>query len=229
LVQGNPNATGTVDMRARQFDPKLGVFLQEDPMGIAGGLNTYGFGGGDAVNMRDPSGLCPENFIENPDSRGNGKTWCVPIAVLDPVIITAPSPFFEAMRGLEGILNGVGGLSGINGLGQGAEQMGGGNIAGGLLTMAMSVPITPSAAPGRIFSARVLLRMAEETGPFHNFPRLIGEQVFRFGQRTRISASYIQYTMRGTVNGVEGVYEIGVRPSPGGNFETITHWFFRSR
>src|SRR5205085_2826906 len=27
------------------------------PMGIAGGLNTYGFGGGDAVNNRDPSGM----------------------------------------------------------------------------------------------------------------------------------------------------------------------------
>jgi RHS repeat-associated protein len=57
LSNGNLNATGTVDMRARQFDPKTGQFLQEDPMGVDGGINTYGFGNGDAVNNRDASGM----------------------------------------------------------------------------------------------------------------------------------------------------------------------------
>jgi RHS repeat-associated protein len=160
LVQGNPNATGTVDMRARQFDPKLGVFLQEDPIGIRGGLNTYGFGGGDAVNMRDPSGLCPENFIENPDSRGNGKTWCVPIAVLDPVIITAPSPFFEAMRGLEGILNGVGNITGLNDLGGGAGDIGNGHVAGGLFKMAMAMPVLGPEERGVRLAEQVLFKSA---------------------------------------------------------------------
>lgn len=32
-------------------------------MGIGGGINTYAFGGGDAVNMRDPSGTCSLNRV----------------------------------------------------------------------------------------------------------------------------------------------------------------------
>src|SRR6184192_2510093 len=32
---------------------------QEDPLGLAGGLNLYGFAGGDPVNFSDPFGLAP--------------------------------------------------------------------------------------------------------------------------------------------------------------------------
>jgi RHS repeat-associated protein len=53
------NATGKLDMRNRQYDSRTGRFTQEDPMGLAGGSNLYGFGGGDAVNYSDPFGLCP--------------------------------------------------------------------------------------------------------------------------------------------------------------------------
>lgn len=35
-------------------------FTQEDPIGLAGGLNLYGFAGGDPVNFSDPFGLCPD-------------------------------------------------------------------------------------------------------------------------------------------------------------------------
>jgi RHS repeat-associated protein len=53
------NATGTLDMRNRSYDPRTGRFTQEDPIGLAGGLNVYGFAGGDPVNYSDPFGLCP--------------------------------------------------------------------------------------------------------------------------------------------------------------------------
>ena len=53
------NATGMRDMRNRQYDPKTGRFTQEDPIGLAGGMNLYGFASGDAVNFSDPLGLCP--------------------------------------------------------------------------------------------------------------------------------------------------------------------------
>ncbi len=36
-----------------------GHFTQEDPIGLAGGMNLYGFAGGDPVNFSDPFGLCP--------------------------------------------------------------------------------------------------------------------------------------------------------------------------
>jgi RHS repeat-associated protein len=57
LASGNVNETGMIDLRARQYDPTTGTFLEEDPLGLAGGMNTYAFGGGDAVNFRDPSGM----------------------------------------------------------------------------------------------------------------------------------------------------------------------------
>ncbi len=44
-------------MRARYYDPELGRFISEDPIGIAGGLNLYKYAGNDPVNGRDPSGL----------------------------------------------------------------------------------------------------------------------------------------------------------------------------
>ena len=47
-------------MRARYYDPDLGRFLSEDPIGISGGLNLYAYAGNDPVNMWDPSGLCLE-------------------------------------------------------------------------------------------------------------------------------------------------------------------------
>jgi uncharacterized protein RhaS with RHS repeats len=37
-----------------------GQFTQADPIGIAGGMNAFGFAGGDPVNYSDPFGLCPQ-------------------------------------------------------------------------------------------------------------------------------------------------------------------------
>ena len=45
-------------MRNRYYDPVQGRFTQEDPIGLAGGLNAYGFASGDPVNHSDPFGLC---------------------------------------------------------------------------------------------------------------------------------------------------------------------------
>lgn len=39
---------------------------------MAGGLNLYGFAGGDPVNFSDPFGLCPEPPCENPIESGGG-------------------------------------------------------------------------------------------------------------------------------------------------------------
>jgi RHS repeat-associated protein len=59
--------TGNLYRRNRYYDPTQGQFTQADPIGIAGGLNLYGYAGGDPINSSDPFGLCPpadDNFSD---------------------------------------------------------------------------------------------------------------------------------------------------------------------
>jgi uncharacterized protein RhaS with RHS repeats len=41
----------------RYYDPNTGRYISADPIGIAGGLNLYGYVDGDPVNGVDPQGL----------------------------------------------------------------------------------------------------------------------------------------------------------------------------
>jgi RHS repeat-associated protein len=55
--------TGLYYNRARWYDPDLGRFISEDPIGLAGGINPYAFAGNDPVNQWDPSGeACEKRF-----------------------------------------------------------------------------------------------------------------------------------------------------------------------
>jgi RHS repeat-associated protein len=53
-------------LHARYFDPKLGIFLSPDPIGVRGGMNEYGYGFGDPINSTDRSGLGPNGFPNIP-------------------------------------------------------------------------------------------------------------------------------------------------------------------
>ena len=57
VLMNMQDASGQLYRRNRYYDPATGRFTQEDPIGLAGGLNLYGFGGGDPVNYSDPFGL----------------------------------------------------------------------------------------------------------------------------------------------------------------------------
>lgn len=57
LATKGTDPTGLLYRRARYYDPIAGQFTQEDPIGILGGLNVYGYAGSDPVNFFDPSGL----------------------------------------------------------------------------------------------------------------------------------------------------------------------------
>lgn len=93
-----------------------------------------------------------------------------------------------------------------------------------------------ASAPNRIYSARVLMRAAEEPGPYRNFSLSFDEEIFG-GSRTEIpdyfnqpraglSNNSVQYRLSGNINGQDGTYEIFTRPSVSGRNEVITHRFF---
>jgi RHS repeat-associated protein len=66
--------TGNYYYRVRYYSPKIGRFLQTDPIRYAGGLNLYAYCGNNPLNWLDPLGLCRES-IDYPSMGGLGKAW----------------------------------------------------------------------------------------------------------------------------------------------------------
>lgn len=70
---------------------------QEDPIGLSGGMNLYGYAAGDPVNNSDPFGLCPPeddedcSFVQRAANwaaaNGHNKTLNT-IAAVDAVLVT---------------------------------------------------------------------------------------------------------------------------------------------
>jgi len=71
--------TGLYYNRARYYDPALGRFISEDPIGLEGGVNQYAYAGNDPVNFRDPTGTCAsgqELVIEVDEATGEWTARC---------------------------------------------------------------------------------------------------------------------------------------------------------
>jgi RHS repeat-associated protein len=51
--------------KARDYSPTLGRFLQPDPIGYGGGMNLYGYAGGDPIDNINPSGMGLFSFFRS--------------------------------------------------------------------------------------------------------------------------------------------------------------------
>ncbi|HEX8716941.1 MAG TPA: RHS repeat-associated core domain-containing protein [Gemmatimonadaceae bacterium] len=75
-----PDATGTYYRRNRSYDPTTGRFTQEDPLGLGGGLNVYGFANGDPATSvtRLGSLALHAETARSPTSQAQ-RRWCRPM------------------------------------------------------------------------------------------------------------------------------------------------------
>jgi RHS repeat-associated protein len=90
LIKDQRDASGLLYRRNRYYDPSTGQFTQEDPIGVAGGFNLYGFAGADPINSADPFGLCVD--LSRPECQQRaaaGFTTGAAVAVVGGVVCVA--------------------------------------------------------------------------------------------------------------------------------------------
>jgi RHS repeat-associated protein len=48
----------------RDYDPSVGRYVESDPVGLEGGLNTYSYAVSNSIAIVDPTGLTPAEYLE---------------------------------------------------------------------------------------------------------------------------------------------------------------------
>lgn len=61
----------------RYYDPTTGRYISSDPIGLNGGVNTYGYVGGNPFGYADPLGLA---YFANRPLEGSGIPWLGPLS-----------------------------------------------------------------------------------------------------------------------------------------------------
>ena len=68
------NDLGMLHVGARYYDPRVGRFVQRDPLAVSAGANVYNYAFGNPVNFADPSGLLSGTLTDTISTIGAAKT-----------------------------------------------------------------------------------------------------------------------------------------------------------
>jgi len=102
----------------------MGQFTQTDPIGLAGGMNLYGFGGGDPVTYSDPFGLegCKR---DEPCESPIAQMWRQAMNNMKSSLIDAGVAALEIGAGVVNAITGLGDLytaAGLNPTASGSDR-----------------------------------------------------------------------------------------------------------
>ena len=92
--------TGLHYNMARYYDPKVGRYLSSDPIGLAGGLNTYGYGYQNPLRYIDPTGLDALGMPDNAPLVAVGKSIGGLVALVNGLVTGDQSLVDTATEGL---------------------------------------------------------------------------------------------------------------------------------
>ncbi len=72
----------------RYYDPNTGRYITSDPIGLAGGINTYAYVGNDPLGRIDPQGLNADDLSETPGQRSLEQLHSQEHDVISPLVDT---------------------------------------------------------------------------------------------------------------------------------------------
>ena len=198
VITGMQDGSGYQYRRNRYYDPKTGRFTQEDPIGLAGGLNAYGFANGDPVSYSDPFGLCP-----NPDG-SPCDAYAGAIAQFNHNMEEAvASVFLQGLRVVAGAANAIFHVGdALTALGKNPnDKSTGGRILAGVGVVAALTPLQEELAIAELQETGSVVMAGGTSG------KTFGRAAELAASRGENASDWVYVTSKGTRTFGNGVYQ----------------------